>query len=125
MPKWDDNRTAETPVFIPMRARPAFYEARWQPRFRLDTNLTVYSREEGILRGRTVDLSESGLAAILPIEVRVGTVVELTFRLPDGAVSVRAVVRHKTAFRYGFQFVHPNPALPAIQISCRLLPPCD
>jgi PilZ domain len=83
-------------------------EARRHPRFELQTDIRVYPRNVGVLKGYTVDISESGISALLKLEVSVGEVVELEFALPSGPVAIRAMVRHKTAFRYGFQFVEPD-----------------
>jgi len=99
-------------------------EARLHPRFKLDSNLKIHSRTEGLLSGYALDISESGISAMLPIEVSIGEVVELDFELPLGLVSVRAVVRERSAFRYGFQFVQPNAANQLIADACGVLPPC-
>lgn len=58
--------------------------------------------------GRAVDISEAGLAAMLRIEFPVEQVVRLEFKLPLVSVSIRALVRQRNAFRYGFQFVEPD-----------------
>ena len=100
-------------------------EARLHPRFKLDADLKIHSRTGGLLSGYALDISESGISAMLPIEVSVGEVVELDFELPQGPVSVRAVVRERNAFRYGFQFVQPNAARQLIAHACVSLPPCD
>ena len=83
--------------------------ARRHPRFKLQTNIRVYSRRSGLLHGYTVDISESGISAMLTLEVAVGELVQLEFELSSGPVNIRAEVRYKTAFRYGFQFVEPDP----------------
>jgi hypothetical protein len=83
-------------------------EARRHPRFELQTDIRVYSRTTGLLKGHIVDISESGISALLKLEVSIGEVVQLEFSLPSGPVAIRAMVRHKTAFRYGFQFVEPD-----------------
>jgi PilZ domain len=100
-------------------------EARLHPRFKLDANLKIRSRTAGLLSGYAVDISESGISAMLHIEVSMGEVVELDFELPLGRVNVRAVVRERNAFRYGFQFVQPNAARQLIAHACGSLPPCD
>ena len=100
-------------------------EARRHPRFRLHIDMRIHCRTGGLLSGHTVDISESGISAMLIIEVPIGEVVELDFELPLGPVNVRAVVRQRTAFRYGFQFVQPNAAESLIMDSCRSLTPCD
>jgi hypothetical protein len=70
-------------------------DARCQPRFKLELDITVNSRTCGVLKGRSVDISESGIAAMLPIEAPVGEVVELNFQLPCGPVTVHAMVVKK------------------------------
>ena len=71
-------------------------------RFPIEVNISVYPRDCPVVRGKTVDISESGISAILRVEVPVGEVVRLEFKLPLGDVDVLAV-RQRNAFRYGFQ----------------------
>jgi len=95
-------------------------ETRHYPRFKLDIDLKIYPRAGGLVMGRTVDISEGGLAAMLKIEVPRGQVVRLEFRLALGLVWVRALVHQRNAFRYGFQFVEPDSVgQELIRRSCR------
>ena len=94
-------------------------DQRRQPRFKLDVPIKVNSRTSGSLKGHTVDISESGISAILALEVPLGEVVELEFTLPFGLVTIYAMVRQRCAFRYGFQFVASNVVNEAIQATCR------
>ena len=57
---------------------------------------------------------------MLKLELSVGELVQLEFELPSGPVAIRALVRHKTAFCYGFQFVEPDPQ-GAIKAACSRL----
>jgi len=88
---------------------PSFSESRRHPRYPLQVDIGVYSRRAGLLKGYTVDISESGISAILRLEVDLGELVQLEFTLPSGPISIRGLVRYRTAFRYGFQFVEPDP----------------
>ena len=100
---------------------PAPIEARRQPRFKLQTDIRVHSSSSGLVKGYTVDISESGISAILKLEeVPVGELVQLEFELPFGPVTIRAQVMYQTAFRYGFQFVEPDES-GAIKATCRYL----
>ena len=92
---------------------------RWQPRFKMETDITISSPTCGLLKGRSVDLSETGIAAMLTIEVSSGEIVELRFMLPNGPVTVSATVRQKNAFRYGFEFIVPNKMSETIRRTCR------
>jgi hypothetical protein len=96
-------------------------DARRKPRFKIIVDIKIISKTCGVLKGHTVDLSESGLAAMLTIEVPVGEIVELEFTLPFGKVLLYAVVRQRNAFRYGFQFIDPSVARKALHATCRHL----
>jgi PilZ domain len=96
-------------------------DARRQPRFKIEVDITVDSRTCGMLKGHTVDISESGISALLTIEVPVGEVVELAFTLPFGPVTIYAMVRQKNAFRYGFHFMESSFAEAVIRPTCRQL----
>lgn len=96
-------------------------EARRHPRFKLEVDIRVYPRDCPVVRGHTVDISKSGISALLGIEVPVGEVVRLEFTLPFGDVEVLAMVRQRRAFRYGFQFVEASSAQDIIGRTCRQL----
>ena len=90
----------------------------------MDIEIHIRGASE-VLQGRTVDISESGISALLKIEVAIGTVVQLDFFLPLGKVSILAVVRQRRAFRYGFQFADPDANRDAISRACKRFTPCD
>ncbi len=96
-------------------------EARRHPRYKLEVDVRVYPRNAEVVRGHTMDISESGISAMLRVEVPVGEIVRLEFSLPLGEVEVLAMVRQRNAFRYGFQFVEPGSAQEIIVRTCRLL----
>jgi len=98
-----------------------FVEARRHPRFKLEVNVRIYPRNSEVVRGQTVDISESGISAMLMTEVPLGEVVRLEFSLPLGEVEVHALVRQRNAFRYGFQFVESSSAHDIIGRTCRHL----
>ena len=66
-----------------------------------------------------MDISELGIAAMLPIEALLGEKVELNFKLPGGAVTIHAIVRQRNAFRYGFEFVDSDFMHEVIRRTCR------
>jgi hypothetical protein len=94
-------------------------DARRQPRFKIEVDITINSRTCGVLKGHSVDISESGIAAMLPIEAPLGENVELNFTLPSGPVTIHAIVRQKRAFRYGFEFVDSDSMHEFIRRTCR------
>jgi PilZ domain-containing protein len=98
---------------------PEAVELRRHRRFKLEVDIRVYPRESAVVRGHTVDISESGISAMLREEVPLGAMVRLEFALPLGEVEVLAMVRHRNAFRYGFQFVEASSADDIIGRTCR------
>jgi len=118
-----DREPAEEPTGIPRLD--ALREARRDLRFKLYGDVNIDSPSMGSVSGRTLDLSERGLSATLPVELSVGEVVQLNLKLRIGRVAVFATVRNRNAFRHGFQFVEPNPALHLIRENCCLLERTD
>jgi len=96
-------------------------ELRRHPRFKLGVDINVHTRTCGTLKGYTVDISESGISAILRMEVPLGELVELEFTLPFGLVTIYAAARQRSAFRYGFQFLELDAMKEIIQSTCHQL----
>lgn len=96
-------------------------EARRHPRYKLEIPVRIYPRNAPFVRGDTVDISESGISAMLRVEVPLGEVVRIELSLPFGEVEVHALVRQRNAFRYGFQFVEASSAQDVIGRTCRQL----
>ena len=96
-----------------------YVEARRHPRYKFDVDICIYPRNASVVRGHTVDLSESGVSAMIRNEVPLGEVVRLEFELPLGKVEVHALVRQRNAFRYGFQFMEEKPSHEIIARTCR------
>lgn len=96
-------------------------DGRRYPRFKLEVDIRVYPRNSEVVRGHTVDISQSGISAMLREEVPIGEVVRLEFSLEVGDVDVHAIVRQRNAFRYGFQFVETTSAHNVIGRMCRQL----
>ena len=53
------------------------------------------------------DLSEAGIGALIAAELSLGEVFSLRFTLPNSSQSweVRAVMRHRRGYHYGFEFL--------------------
>jgi PilZ domain len=81
-------------------------QRRRHQRLELEVELTVRT-DGGVFPGRTHDISESGMSAVLPVELREGEEVELQIRLPRATETIGAIVRHRNVFRHGFEFVLP------------------
>ena len=100
------------------RPRP---EARRHPRYRLLRDLWIKSPTCGVRKAHTIDISESGLSALLDVEIPLNEFVELQFTVPAGDVTIYATVRQHQAFRYGFEFSRSKRAQGLIQATCEAL----
>jgi hypothetical protein len=81
-------------------------EGRRERRLQWEVEVTIRSKE-GLLPGRALDISESGMSAILPVELQVGEIVDLTIKLPITLATAHAVVRNRNVFRHGFELLQP------------------
>jgi PilZ domain len=96
-------------------------ERRGSSRFKLEVPLKIRCQTGEVVQGQSAEMSESGISAIIPLGIIVGQTVELDFELPSGPMSVRAVVRNNSAFRYGFQFIPAPHEQEVIKRACRAL----
>ncbi len=96
-------------------------ETRRHPRYSFETDVQIYPRNQPVVRGHTVDISESGISAMLRMEVPLGEIVRLEFTVEAGVVEVHALVRQRNAFRYGFQFIESASAQELIRRTCNQL----
>jgi PilZ domain len=104
-----------------LRPSPELADARREPRYKLAVDITIKTKTCGVLEGHTVDISGSGISALLRLEVPLGEFVELQFVLPFGPVAIYATVRQRNAFRYGFQFVESHALREIIHATCKSL----
>lgn len=59
------------------------------------------------LEGQCRDLSEAGIGILLAVDLNAGEVAGLSFSLPGSDIpwEVRAVVRYRRGYHYGFEFL--------------------
>ena len=74
-------------------------------RFLIDLRLIV--RSKTTLHGRTKNLGEGGLGATVAGDIPNGEFVELQFQVPESSdpLVIRAEVRYRQGFQYGFRFI--------------------
>jgi hypothetical protein len=80
-------------------------DLRGHPRLSLGMNVTIFCLGHGVIKGRISDISESGFAAVLPMELPLGKMVTTEIHLPFGTKAAEAIVRNRDAFRHGFEFL--------------------
>ena len=64
-------------------------------------------QEASTVNGQLSDLSEGGAAIFVPSELKTGDAIEVQMKLPysSSPVHVKALVRSRSSFRYGVEFV--------------------
>jgi c-di-GMP-binding flagellar brake protein YcgR len=96
-------------------------------RYEIDTHLHVVMlglAQRGTLRGRSLNISEAGIASVFVTVWDVGTPVHLEFSVPvtSSPLPVGGVLRSRSGYRYGFEFVDLNPdQREIISKTCRTL----
>jgi len=80
--------------------------ARYRCEFPVVVNL-LSGKEHQRLNAHCRDISEAGIGVLLAEELTLSEVATLTFSLPGAAQpwDVRAVLRHRRGYHYGFEFL--------------------
>ena len=100
---------------------------RQYQRYEIDTELRVAMlglEQRGTLRGRSLNISEAGIAGVFVTVWDVGTPVHLEFSVPvtSNPVRVGGVLRSRSGYRYGFEFGDLSPdQREIISKTCRTL----
>jgi c-di-GMP-binding flagellar brake protein YcgR len=82
--------------------------ARFRAEFRVTVTFLDVSRYHKI-EGHSKDLSQGGMGLLLAAELKAGEVVGLNFAVPAAeSWEMRAVVRHRRGYHYGFEFLSPS-----------------
>jgi hypothetical protein len=92
---------------------PQILSTRRYRRFKLDVPVRVIVQTEDKTRyidGRGNELNEGGLAVSVGAEIELDDKVEIEFTSPYGQpIRARAVVRNRTGYRYGLEFLNETP----------------
>ena len=104
----------------------AWPERRRYERYDIDTEITARLSLDGpeIMRGYSLDISINGIAGVFATGWELGTRVWLEFSLPKctGQMQVQGMVRNRSGYRYGFEFVNlSGKERLLIQRTCRVL----
>lgn len=89
---------------------------RRHPRYRVEFPITVILLSEAGHRridAHCRDMSVAGIGMLIASELNLGEVAALTFALPGTSQEwdLRAVLRHRRGYHYGFEFLAVNPEL--------------
>jgi hypothetical protein len=87
---------------------------RW-PRYQISVPIIVVVRRAGktvLANGRGTELNEGGMAIFASTELRPGDEVEVSFTPPYGStpIEVRCMIRNRSGYTYGAEFLSGTPA---------------
>jgi len=87
---------------------------RLYPRYRCEFPVTLtlfHGAGHQQIQAHAKDLSEGGMAVLIAAELTPGDVASLVFTLPETSEpwTVRAVLRHRRGYHYGFEFLSLSP----------------
>lgn len=104
-PKVPSGRVKDKTLF------PAFAKARRCARLSLNIAVRVFDTD-GFTNGRGHDVGTGGMAIYVPLNLAVGTAVNVSFQLPYSRMTfgVRAIIRNSNGFRYGVEFADLTPS---------------
>jgi hypothetical protein len=93
--------------------QPVFPKVRRWPRLKLNIPLRVIAQKRdktAIVEGRGKELNEGGLAVFAGIELAVDDVIAVEFTPPYSGqpIRVRALVRNRSGYNYGVEFLKEN-----------------
>ena len=61
-------------------------------------------KDSARIPGFSIDISESGVSATLPVELQIGEDVAFHINLPVASLDVQAFVRNRSGLRHRFEF---------------------
>jgi PilZ domain-containing protein len=87
---------------------------RLYPRYRCEFPVTLtlfHGAGHQQIQAHAKDLSEGGIGVLIAAELTPGDVASLVFTLPANSEpwTVRAVLRHRRGYHYGFEFLSLSP----------------
>jgi hypothetical protein len=95
-------------------------DRRRHPRYRFAAPISVRTSESMVIEGMTLEISESGLSAVLSSPVKIGDSVQLE---PIASGTVTARVRYNVGKVYGFEFLQISEIqIEKLRDDCRRLP---
>ena len=106
---------------VSSEASPGVPDRRRHARYRYSVPITVHSKNgSSAIRGMSLEISESGMSAMISDELTVGDTVELE---PIVSSRVSALVRRHHGKIYGFEFLNLTKAqIRRIVKECEMLP---
>jgi hypothetical protein len=101
-------------------------DLRRAPRFNAEMRVRVVLKDEEAsnLFGQASDISEYGMALMVPKEIATGARVDIEFTLPitRHTLTLAAEIKNRRNFRYGVEFLFPTKhQREAIVKACRML----
>jgi hypothetical protein len=84
---------------------------RRHERLPVNVSVRVFRDNAQVALGRGHDIGTGGMAVYVPLELAVGTLLDITFQLPYSRTvfGIRSIVRNNDGFRYGLEFTDLTP----------------
>jgi len=84
---------------------------RRHDRLSVNISVRVFRGKGQVALGRGHDIGVGGMAVYVPLELAVGTLLDISFQLPYSRIvlGIRSIVRNTDGFRYGVEFVNLTP----------------
>ena len=81
-------------------------------RLSLNIAVRVFLEKGQFTNGRGHDVGAGGIAIYVPLDLAVGTLLDISFQLPYSRMvfGVHAIVRNSNGFRYGVEFINLTPS---------------
>lgn len=90
---------------------PKFHGIRRHHRFLFSAPVKLHhlvADRKNTTHGISLEISEGGMSAVVEGDLRIGEIADLDLPLPAGDLKALAIVRHKTAGHFGFEFLGLN-----------------
>jgi hypothetical protein len=87
---------------------PSYDEVRRHERIPINVLVRFFLGEGKVTSGRAYDIAEGGMYIYVPLDLTVGTLVNISFQLPYSRImfGVQAIVRNSAGFHYGVEFAN-------------------
>jgi c-di-GMP-binding flagellar brake protein YcgR len=69
----------------------------------------LVAERKNTTHGMSLEISEGGMSAVIEGDLRIGEIADVAVPLPAGDLKALAIVRHKTAGHFGFEFLGLRP----------------
>jgi hypothetical protein len=87
---------------------PSYDEVRRHERIPINVLVRLFLGEGKVTSGRAYDIAEGGMYIYVPLDLTVGTLMNISFQLPYSRIvfGIQTIVRNSNGFHYGVEFAN-------------------